>query len=156
MRGLRSTGLGIRPNFLSILTSLASGGVMIWHGVIFVEGGCGGVVSIVGSLRAHGVGEGSVPPVFLCPVRLLMVWSCWGSLILRLGGVEALLGLFELFSSSCSPSSRSSLLPLMLSPSPSSESEKSKDASATSPSRVFALVVVSPAHGKISGTKFEI
>jgi hypothetical protein len=38
------------------------------------------------------------------------------------GWMRGTLGLFELFSSSCSPSSQSSLLPLILSPSPSSES----------------------------------
>ena len=45
------------------------------------------------------------------------------------GGCRGTLGLFELFSFSCTLSSRSSLLALMmLSPSPSSESKKSKDA----------------------------
>ena len=47
--------------------------------------------------------------------------------------------LFELFSSSISWSSRSSLLPLMLSPSPSSDSVKSWDSSVTSPSGVVTL-----------------
>jgi hypothetical protein len=50
MRGLRSAELGVGSKNVSILTSLAYGGVMIWPGVIVEEGGCGGVVSIVGSL----------------------------------------------------------------------------------------------------------
>jgi hypothetical protein len=72
-----------------------------------------------------------------------------------MGGCRGTLGLFELFSSSCSPSSLGSLLPLMLSPSPSSESVKSRDAFATSPSGVSALAIVSPASWKISGSSVE-
>ena len=70
-----------------------------------------------------------------------VVWV--GFSISAVGGCGGTLGLFELVSSSCSVSSRSSVLPLMLSPSPSADKVKSRDTSATSPSRVFTLFVVS-------------
>ena len=55
-------------------------------------------MSIVGLLWAQEVvSEGSWSSFCLCPVSLLMVWSCWGSLILRRGVVEAFWA-----SSSCS------------------------------------------------------
>ena len=50
MRGLRSGELGVGSKVFSIITSLASGGVMVLPGVVVVKGSCGGVVSIVGSL----------------------------------------------------------------------------------------------------------
>ena len=65
--------MGGESNFISILTSLSSEGMIIWPEVVVVEGGCGGVVSIVGSLWAHGVSEGLGSSVCLCPVSLLMV-----------------------------------------------------------------------------------
>ena len=72
------------------------------------------------------------------------------------GVCRGTLGLFEMFSSSCSPSFPSSVLPLiMLSPSPYSESVKSMDISATSPYGVFTLSNVSPTSGRISGSTDE-
>ena len=73
MRGLRSAKIGGEPVFVSILTSLSSGGVVIWSGVVVVEGGCDGVVSSVGSPWAHEVSEDSGSFVCLCPVGLPMV-----------------------------------------------------------------------------------
>ena len=70
------------------------------------------------------------------------------------GGCRGTLGLFELVSSSCSVSLRSSLLPLILSPSPSSDRVKSRDTSVTLPSGVFTLSVVSAASGGTSSPSF--
>ena len=72
------------------------------------------------------------------------------------GECRGTLGLFELVSSSCYVSSRSSLLPLILSPSPSSYRVKSRDTSITSPSRVFTLSVVSDASGSTSGSFISV
>ena len=66
-------------------------------------------------------------------------------------GFRGTLGLLELFSSSCSASSRSSLLPLMLSPFPSSESVKF-DRIAASPSGSCTVSGISLASGRISGS----
>ena len=68
------------------------------------------------------------------------------------GGLRGTLGHFDLFSSSCHPSSRSSFLSLMLPLFNSSESVKSRETSATSLSGVFTLAVVSLASGRISGS----
>ena len=71
------------------------------------------------------------------------------------GGCRGTLSLFELVSSSCSVSSRSSLFPLMLSPSSSSVRVKSRYTSATSPSGVLTLFSVSVASGRASGSWFR-
>jgi len=71
------------------------------------------------------------------------------------GGCRGTLGSSSCFRPHAPLSSLSSLLPLMLPPSPSSESVKSRDTSATSPSRVFALVVVFLVYGRISGSNAE-
>ena len=68
------------------------------------------------------------------------------------GGIRGTLGLFELFSSSLSSKSLSSLLPLMLSPSPSSESVNSSYASEVSPFGVVTFVVCCSTSGRISGS----
>ena len=83
-----------------------------------------------------------------------VVWV--GFSISAVGGCGGTLGLFELVSSSCFVSSRSSLLPLMLSPSPSSDRVKSRDTSATPPFGMFTLIVVSNASRRTSGSCFSI
>ncbi len=65
-------------------------------------------------------------------------------------GGRGTLGLLELVSSSCSASSRSSLLPIMLSPSPYSESVYSRETSAAFPSGVVTFSFICPAFDKIS------
>ena len=88
MRGAQIGDLIIRSQFFCIITSLASGGVVVLPGFVIVVESCG-VVSIVETIGAHGVGERSSTLVCLVPVSLLVVLCCWGSLILLWAGLEA-------------------------------------------------------------------
>jgi len=100
----------------------------------------------------------------MCDLRSLLWWVRCVGWLCAMGGVLSFccwgftwtLGLFELVSSSCYVSPRSSLLPLMLSPSPSSYRVKSRDTSTTSPSGVFTLSVVSAAYGSTSGSCISV
>jgi len=62
---------------------------MVLHEFMIVVESYGGVVSIVGSIRAQGGGERSVVFVCLGPVYLLGVWGCWCPRILMWEDVEA-------------------------------------------------------------------
>ena len=81
---------------------------------------------------------------WLCGVGGVLSFRCWGC--------RGTLSLFELVSSSCSVSLRSSLLQLILSPSPSFDRLKSRDTYVTSPFGVFTLSVVSAASRGTSGS----
>ncbi len=91
---------------------------MVLPRFIVVVGGCDRATSIVRFMESQGVDVWSTFFARLGPVCWVVVWSRCGSLILLLGGVEALLDLFELVSSSCPVSPRSSLLPPMFLPFP--------------------------------------
>jgi len=82
MHDLRIGELGVGSTFFSIITSLASRGVMVLPGFVVVVGSCDGLISIMRSMWAHRVNVWSAFSTWLGPVLLLVVWSCWGSLIL--------------------------------------------------------------------------
>ena len=90
MRDLRNGELGVGSKFVSMITSLASGGVMVLPGFVVMVGSCDGVISIVRSMGSQVVDAWFEISAWLGPVFWLVVWSCWGSLILLLEGVEAL------------------------------------------------------------------
>ena len=90
MRGwVWQTVLIEKINFLSLLASLASGGVVSWLGPSVAGRNYGGFVVVARFLEAMGASGRLGSTTRSCLMCLLMFGSCRASLILRWGVVEA-------------------------------------------------------------------